>query len=134
MNRAGDQFLTRSCLARDEHSRIGWRYGLHLLQHTAQGGAVSHNVRKVQLAANFIFQIQLLLRELVFERDDLTIGEGVLDRDSDLIGDLGQEIDLVLGKGMFLESGEEQHAKDTIAAQQWEKAARLQPLKSANLI
>jgi len=73
MNGAGDQFFARAGLIRDEHGRIGRRDGLYLMQHMAEGGAVSHNVRKVQLTADGIFQIQLLLRELVCERRDLTI-------------------------------------------------------------
>src|SRR3989442_10005178 len=123
MNGAGDQFFARAGLAGDEHGRIGRRDGLYLMQHMAEGGAVSHNVRKVQLTADGIFQIQLLLRELVCERRDLTIGEGVLDGDGYLVGDLREEIDLVWGKGLLLESGEQQHAQDTMAAQEWEKTA-----------
>ena len=106
MNGACDQFFARAGLPGDEHGRIGRRDGLHLMQYVAEGGAVSHNVRKVQLTANFIFQIQLLLGKLIFEGSDLPIGERVLDCDGHLIGDLGEEIDLVWGKGLLLESGE----------------------------
>src|SRR5207245_4558462 len=117
-----------------EHDSIGRRDGPHLMQYVAQSGAVSHNVLKVQLTTNFIFQIQLLLGKLIFEGSDLPIGERVLDCDGHLIGDLGEEIALVWGKGLLLESGEQQHAKDAIAAQEWEKTARLQPLNRADLI
>src|SRR5262245_2819612 len=134
MNGACDQLFARTGLSGDEHGRLGRRDGLYLVQHLAEGGAVAHNVRKVQLTADFPFQIQLLLPELVCERRDLTIGERVLDRDGHLVGDLGEEIDLVWGKGLLLEAGEQQHAQDTMAAQEWEKTAGLQPLHRPDLV
>src|SRR5215472_4096989 len=60
MNGACDQLFARAGLAGDEHGRLGRRDGLYLVQHLAEGGAVAHNVRKVQLTADFTFQIHLL--------------------------------------------------------------------------
>jgi hypothetical protein len=125
---------TGAGLTGDKHSCIGWCHNLHLLEHTAEDGAVPHDVRKMQLTADFIFQIQLLLGEPVFERSDLTIGERVLNRDGHLVGNLDQEIDLVLSKSLLLKSREVQHAKGAVATEEWEKTARLQPLNSPHLV
>src|SRR5258706_14456281 len=57
MQRPRDQFLPCTSLAPDEHGCFSWCDGLHLLQHAAQGSTVPHNVGKVQLTADFVFQV-----------------------------------------------------------------------------
>src|SRR5712664_355101 len=51
---ARDQFLPGSGLAIDQDRRIGWRYGLDLLQHAPQGGTAADNLLEVQLAADLV--------------------------------------------------------------------------------
>jgi hypothetical protein len=122
--------LARTGLAADEHSRLGGGDGLHLLEHAAQRGAVPHDVLKVALAADLVFQIQFLLSELVLEGGDLAIGEGVVDGDGHLVGDLGQERDLLRDEGMRIPSAETQHAQAALAADQWQEAVGLKTLSS----
>jgi len=65
---------------------------------------------------------------------DLPIFQGVLDRDGDLIGRLAEELEIVLGIRLCFESGELQHAQDTLTAGKGEEAAGLKPLYRSNLI
>jgi hypothetical protein len=71
------------------------------VQHAAECSAGPHDVLKGQLTADFLFQIEFLLRELVLERGDLAIGEGVLDRDRHLTGHLSQKRDFLLAKSLL---------------------------------
>src|SRR5207244_1086094 len=84
---ARDQFLPGSGLAIDQYGRIGRRHGLDLLQQTPQGGASADNLLEVQLAADFIFQVNFFLRQPVLQLGDLTIGERVLYCDGHLVAD-----------------------------------------------
>src|SRR5262249_62247393 len=76
------------------------------------------------------FQIQFLLSELVLEGGDLAIGEGVVDGDGYLVGDLGQERDLLRGESMRTPSAEAQHAQVPLAADEGQEAVGLQTLSS----
>src|SRR4051794_3024977 len=89
VNGARDQFLARPRFPVDEDGGIGGRNGLDLLKNAAQRGATSHDLFEVQLAADLIFQIDLLLRQAVLELGDLVISERVLYRDRHLIRDEG---------------------------------------------
>ena len=46
MNRVRNELFARAGLAGDEDGRIGGRHGLHLVQHTAQGGARADDLCK----------------------------------------------------------------------------------------
>ena len=53
-------------------------------------------VREVILGADFIFQIQLLIRELVLKFDDLVKRESVFNCNRNLIGDLAEQFNVRL--------------------------------------
>jgi hypothetical protein len=131
VNGARNELFARASLAGDEDRRLGGRHDLHLVQHAAEGSAVSHDVLKGQLTTDFLFQIEFFLRELVLERGDLAIGECVLDGDRHLTGDLGQKRDFLLAKGVLWLPAEAQHAETAMAADEWQKAAGLEALTSA---
>ena len=92
MNRARDQFLAGAGLAVNQHRRIGRRHRFHLLERTPQRSAGPYDLFEIQLAADLIFQVQILLRQPVFEIGDLAIGECVLEGDRNLAGDLAKKV------------------------------------------
>ena len=51
----------------------------------SQRRTLANDSLKVQLAANFIFQVQLLLGELVLEVGDFTVGQRIFHRYRDLV-------------------------------------------------
>src|SRR5260370_18843826 len=92
--------------------------GFHLVQPTKQRLALPDDLLEIQLAANFIFQVQLFLGKLVSEIGDLTVGQGVLNGDRDLVCDLAQESDVIGGECILLEAAETQDTKDPVPADQ----------------
>jgi len=85
------------------------------MQHHGGGRRCVPQCPQSAVTADGIFQIQLLLRELVCERRDLTHRRGRSRRRWLPGWRLARGIDLVWGKGLLLESGEQQHAQDTMA-------------------
>src|SRR6266481_8706058 len=102
MDGARDQFLSCTRVSIDEHGRVCRSDRLHLLQHTAQGCTFSHDLREIHLATDFIFEIQLFLRELVFQLSNLPKRACILHGDGNLICDLGQKLDVVAGERIVL--------------------------------
>ena len=79
---------------RIEDGGVGRGDRLDLLEHPAQGGALPDDLAEVVLGADLLFQVGLLLRELILESLDLLEGEGILDCEGDLIGDELEEADV----------------------------------------
>src|SRR6266436_3441369 len=94
MNGAGDQFLSRPRLAINQDRGVRWRYSLHMFEDFAQRGTVSNDLSKIHFCADFIFQIQLLFGELVFELPNLPKGKCILHGNGNLICDLRQKFDV----------------------------------------
>ncbi len=94
MNGPRNQFLARPCLSINQHRRIRRRYSFHALEGFAQGSAVSHDLGKIHFAADFIFEIQFFLRQLVFQLSNLLKGKRILHGNRNLICDLGQKLDI----------------------------------------
>src|SRR5882762_4591955 len=69
---AGNQFLSRPRLSINQHCRVRRRYRFYMFEDFAQRGTVSNDLSKIHFRADFIFQIQLLFGELVFELSNLT--------------------------------------------------------------
>src|SRR6266566_140029 len=65
VNSAGDQFFSRAGLSLDEHGGIGRSHGFDLLQDGAQRWAFAHNFFEIHLRADFVFEVELLLCQLV---------------------------------------------------------------------
>ena len=61
-----------------------------------QRGAAADDLVEAQLAPNLVFEVELLLGELVLQPGDLAVGESVVERRRDLPCDLSDEVDLVL--------------------------------------
>ena len=98
MNRASDQFLSRAGFPLDENGGVGQGHGFDLLQDGAQQWAFAHNFLEVHLRANFVFQVEFLLRQLVLQFRDFPEREGVFHRDSDLSCYLDQQVHVALLK------------------------------------
>ena len=101
MNRAGDQFFSRAGFTLNQYRRIGRRDGLELIENFFQRRTVADNLFEVVFAADLILQIELLLAQFVGPFDDLAKGEGVFHGDGDLIGDMLQQLGVLLGKYLF---------------------------------
>src|ERR1700691_45966 len=89
MDSPGYQLLARAGLPMNQYRGPRRGYCLDLAQDTPQHRAVADDLLKIHFAADFIFEIELFLGEFVLEFRDLTIGEGVVDGDRHLPGNLG---------------------------------------------
>lgn len=81
----------------------------------------------MHLAADFVFQVELLLRKLILQFADLAIGKRILDRERNLAGDLHQQIDIVLGKRVLLKPAKAQDSEDTVAISKEQQAGGFNP-------
>src|SRR5438477_634285 len=66
-----NQFLPGTGLPENEDRGIGGGDGLDLLQDPAEGAALADDLPEVLVGADLLFQVDLLLEELVLERLDL---------------------------------------------------------------
>src|SRR6267143_6759519 len=94
MNGAGDQFLSRPRLAITQDRRVRRRYSFHMFEDFAQRGTVSNDLSKIHFRADFIFHIQLLFGELVFELSNLPKRKCILHGNGNLICDLCQKLNI----------------------------------------
>src|SRR5215467_938622 len=85
----------------------------------AQTGALTDDAFKIQLAADLIFQIQLLLREPVLEIGDFAIGLRIFDCDGNLFGNLRKKRDFARVECVFLASRNRQDSEHSPMADQW---------------
>ena len=67
VNGAGDQLLACTCLSKQQDCRVAGSDRFNKFQNMFQRWAVSDDVFKAHLAADFFFEIELLLGELVFQ-------------------------------------------------------------------
>src|SRR3984893_3735590 len=97
----------------------------------AEHRTLSHNSFEVHLATNFVFQIQLLLRELVFQFGDLAIGHAILDGDCHLPRRAHQELNIIRTDGVLDSAGERQHTERPASANQGQSATRLESFSTS---
>src|SRR6266852_905032 len=133
MNAARNQLLSCACLAINQHRRIGRRDGFHPLQGSAQRSATPDDLSEIHFRADFIFQIEFFLRELLFQFPNLAVGKRILDGESNLVCNLAKETDIGLTERIVPESGENQSANRAIPADQRKKAEGLQTLTNRGL-
>ncbi len=83
--RARDKLLASPGLAVNEHRRVRRRNCLYLFQQTTQRRTVPDDLRKIHLAANFVFEIKLLLRQLrSFSSRNFLVRHRIVQRNRDL--------------------------------------------------
>ena len=80
-------------------------HGIVIAARVAVCDAVANDLIEVHLAANLFFEIKLLLRQLVLERGDLSVGQRVLDSDRHLLGDLRKQFHVFFGESVFTAAG-----------------------------
>src|SRR2546425_4399915 len=102
MNGPRNQFLSCARVSVDEHRRVRRSDRFHLLQYTPQRSTFPDDLREVHFAADFIFKVELFLRELVFQLSNLPKGASILHGNRNLICDLGQKLDVVAGERIVL--------------------------------
>src|SRR5216684_1807967 len=102
MNGSRNEFFSCTSISINEHSRVCRSDRLHLLQHTAQRCAFADDWREIHFAADFIFEIELFLGQLLFQLSNFPKGTRILYGNGNLICDLGQKLDIVAGERSVL--------------------------------
>ena len=74
MNGPRNEFLASACFSKQEHRGTTGSNRIHQVQNLAQRRTLANDPFEIHLAADFLFEIQLLLCELVSEFSDLAIG------------------------------------------------------------
>src|SRR5918995_2762837 len=85
------------------------------------------------LSADLVLQVKFFLSQFVCLFDDLTIGERVLDANSDLVGDMLQQFGIVLRKDLFLQARHRQSAERAAVSDQWQVEGRFETLRENSL-
>src|SRR5882762_9699561 len=84
VNGTGDQLLACTCLSKQQDCRVAGSDRFNKFQNMFQRWAVSDDVFKAHLAADFFFEIELLLGELIFELRNLVVGTSIFNGDGNL--------------------------------------------------
>ena len=101
MHGTGDQLFSCSCLAINQHGGIGGRDRFDLFESPAQLFALSDDLLEVKFTANFRFEIDVFLRELIFKLRNLPICESVFDSESDWIGYLAEKSQIIVWESIL---------------------------------
>src|SRR5260370_10750943 len=101
MNGPSNQLLAGARFSIDQQRGIGGSDAFDELQDSPQGRALPDNLSEIHFGPNFILQIQLFLRKLVFQVLNLAVRQGILNCKSSLVCNLLQKMDLVLGEGVI---------------------------------
>src|SRR5438309_3801644 len=128
MDGARNQFLARTGLTKKQHRRVAGSHSFHQFQNMAESRTLPHNSFEVHVAAEFVFQIQLFLRELVFEIGDFTVRQGVFHADRDLPCDLRKKRRLFPLESIFFPARQDEHAEYTTPANKRHVAKRIHTL------
>src|SRR5438445_1434812 len=120
VNCPGDHFFAGARLALYEDRRVRRRNDSNALEHSFQPRTISNDLFEIVLKPDFVFQVNLLLRQPLLGLSYLPIFQSVLDRDSDLARYLLKEPDISLAEGILPTSAEAQEAEDTIPANKWQ--------------
>src|SRR5216683_4484031 len=122
VNCAGDHFFASTRLALYEHGRIRRRNDSNALEHSFQRLTISNDLFEIVFKPDFVFQVNLLLRQPLLGFSYLPIFQSVLYRDGDLARYLRKEPDISLAEGILLPSAEAQETEDTIPTDKWHEA------------
>src|SRR5258708_14690453 len=94
----------------------------------AESRTLSNDPFKVLLAADFILQVQLLLRELVFEIGDSRVGQRVFHDNGDLLCDLRKKRHVLLIERILRPAGHCEYAERAISTDKGYVAERIHTL------
>src|ERR1700674_5027721 len=116
MDRPSDQLLTSAGFSQDKHGRVCRRYFLHVLQDVLQGSALADNFAEIVLPADLALKIKPLFLQSFARFSDLAMPQGIFDCDSDLVGDLPKQFNVLLRESILPEASEVQDADNCAAA------------------
>src|SRR5258708_10368424 len=92
VNCASDHLFAGARLALDEDRRVRRCNDSNTLEHSFQPGTVSNDLFEIVLNPDFVFQVELLLRQPLLGLSYLSIFQSVLYRDGDLVRSLAEKI------------------------------------------
>src|ERR1700761_6149967 len=121
-----DEFFDAAGLAVDQHGAVGGRDGFDRRKKVSKYGTVADNFLEVEFVANLVFEVELFLGELFGQLGNLLIGQGVIDGDGDLAGDLNEEFNFMRSERVFSQACNGKDAERAAAAHQWKRAVREQ--------
>ncbi|MNS30364.1 hypothetical protein D3C71_990710 [compost metagenome] len=88
----GNQLFAGAGFAKDQHRAVALRHHFHLFEHAIHGIAAANNLAKFTVDVIQLFrQRQVLIHKPFFQAVDLLIGKGIIERDSDTLGNLAQQ-------------------------------------------
>src|SRR5580704_9807957 len=94
---------------------------------------VPHDLFETHIAADFLFEIELLLRQLLLQFRDLAVGKAILNGDGYLTRRIFEKIDLVRQESICLPV-DRQNADNRPAAHEWYHALIFQSLRYHRLV
>src|SRR4029077_2431037 len=106
---ARDQLFARARFAEQQHSRIAGCHRFDHIQNMPKPRTLTNDAFKVQLAADFLLEIDLFLRQTILKIRDLGIGKRVFDTYGDLIRNLNQKGDFFFIERIFLVARDRQN-------------------------
>ncbi len=95
VNRPRDELLARAGLAEQQDAGIGRGHRGDLAQDAFQRPAFADDLSEMLGAADLFFEIDIFVREAVFERGNLAKRERILERNGDLCSRLRAPVHLV---------------------------------------
>ena len=125
VDRPGDELLTRSGLAANQHGRRSRADGLDLREDGLQRRRLADDLFEVVLAAQLVLEVDLLERELVAQRRDLLERERVLDRERDLTGRCREDRHVVVAERLAPQAADDDRADAVPARAHRQEARRL---------
>src|SRR5580700_922118 len=118
MDRARDQFFPGPGFPIDKDRGIGGRYDFDLLEDEPQCLALTDDLFKLQLTADFVFEVQLLLGEFVLEVGNFAERHCVFYRDGHLAGNLGEEYNIILNERVSAQTAQAQNPYDSVTSRE----------------
>src|SRR5215470_1977726 len=124
MNCPRHQFLARAGFSVNQDRRACGSNSLDLVEDIAKGFAMPNDLFETTLGSDFVFEIQLLLCELILKIGDLAISNRIFYGDCQLAGGLCEESDIVWREGV-LTSSESHNAQNAMPLDQRQETASL---------
>ncbi len=126
MDRPGNQLFPGTGFTEDQHRAVALRHHFHLLKDAVHGIAAPDDFAKLAVhVVELLGQRQVFVHQPLLQAVDLLIGEGVIQRDGDALGDLAQQLQVGGGKYGFIALRQFEHAEHGVAGHQRQQAQGL---------
>src|SRR5258707_1130688 len=99
-----------------------------------ESGTVPHDLLEIHVATDFFFEVELLLRKLLFQRGNLAEGQAIFYSDGYLTGCFFEKIDLIWQEGIIGAAVDGQKSDGSTATHKRYHALSLQPLRHHQLV